>query len=47
MQFDSLGGREDGEYNDVCFVELSKACAIEDAMFLERCHFTEFNISIL
>ena len=33
MTFGSLGGGEDGEYNDFDFVEMSKIFATQDAYF--------------
>ena len=41
MKFDSLDGREEGEYIGIYFMEISKIFAVRDAFFFEMVSFDQ------
>ena len=44
MEFGSLHCRQDGEYNDVSFVEISKVSAMQDDVFFVTTSFDSYTV---
>ena len=42
MKFGSLDGRNDGRYNGLDFVDISKISVTQDAFFFASLHLTEY-----